>query len=223
MKGAAELDMLDVIRLIRKSNVSSQIVWRHAQIIDLLATMGSPERISDQISSLQTILDAAATDAVLDELTSYSFKMETLVEEFRSVMPTNMEQWPRKRSWKKIKAGKNSAAATAVRLAAVISCGLGFNSCEWSEHELIPVVVKFGSEKILALVPMFVLDRTRLKRTKFLLVESNPYMSKTAPRYVLVAETALSGGELGWVSCLFPPEIVSIKRRNWKNWILRQS
>jgi hypothetical protein len=225
VKGAAQLDMFDVIRLIRKSNFRSQVVWQHAKTIDLLATMDGPERISAQLCSIPAILHAAATETVLDELTSCSFKIETLVEEFRKIIEDpskDMENLPRKRSWNKIKAGTNYAAATAVRLAAVISCGLGFNSCEWSERELIPVVVKFGSEKILALVPMFVLERTRLKRTKFLLVEANPYMSKTAPRYVLVAETPSSGGELGWVPCLFPPEIVPIKRRNWKNWILRQ-
>jgi hypothetical protein len=87
---------------------------------------------------------------------------------------------------------------SAIRLAAVICCGLGISALAWSKENQTLVTVKFRGHTILALLS----NSIALPRNRFILVEAEQLW----PRKERFCLLACDPNELGSYSvCLFPP------------------
>lgn len=89
-----------------------------------------------------------------------------------------------------------------VRLAALISCGVGASAFEWSKRNLTPVLIRCRSQVYLGLAPVL------HDGYEFFLLEADRYRAtqKAIKRFSLLAWNSKVVPELYNV-CLFPPDI----------------
>lgn len=85
-------------------------------------------------------------------------------------------------------------------LGALISCGVGVSAFEWSRKELRPVFVKVGKRKILALVPISVLET---ERRDFKLIRVHSVHSGTGANFTLISRDPVPNPPM-YTVCLFP-------------------
>jgi hypothetical protein len=90
-----------------------------------------------------------------------------------------------------------------VRIAALISCGLGISALPWSIKNLAPLLVEFQDRQFLALAPLSAASTT--KECKFFLAEAGGFYGWNQRWELLCQGNALSDGEV--IGCLFPPDI----------------
>jgi hypothetical protein len=107
-------------------------------------------------------------------------------------------------------------ADVVLRLAALISCGLGVSAYEWSKPNLVPVFVTFEGRKFIGLAPDSALNRD--DDYVFYLVEAQRYwVVDGVKRFALVGGDAKTNQPI-LTLCLFPPDINIYGWKIWKNW-----
>jgi Heterokaryon incompatibility protein (HET) len=90
-----------------------------------------------------------------------------------------------------------------VRLAALITCGLGLSAFEWSKHVLMPAIVSVAGTRIIALIP------TSLSRSEGIYDSGYWLVGAIMPgeRWTLVALDHIDGGGASITPCLFPWDV----------------
>jgi hypothetical protein len=96
-----------------------------------------------------------------------------------------------------------------IRLAALVSCGLGISACAWSKQNQMPSLVKFGQRTFLALIPNSIVHADA--ELSFFLIKSSQFIYDDHRwiRWALIARTSEGRHHL----CLFPPDL---KLRWWE-------
>jgi hypothetical protein len=187
-----QCDVLTALQLIRDSIRKSRTLWPLAFSAELRAIDTEPFTYDETTPSNngQSIhgLNLEAQSAVKIIV---AICVNCMVHDLQEILPWGLEQLL-------INFASRSYINTLLRLAAMISCGIGISAFEWCCQHLTPVLVKVQDHSFLALLPMRVMQD--VGRWDFAFLRASQVFD--TKRYLLCAN---SWGES--VPGLFPPDV----------------
>ena len=184
----------DIRLLIAQSFHMSCIVWQNALGGDLREFTSSPYSSFMEGTRLQQRKGNSAMEASLgSELRKAVEALWTIIAECRG------------RDLGSHAVIQCAGLEAVIRLAALISCGVGASAFEWSKRYLTPVLIRCRGQVYLGLAPTPILEEGGYE---FFLLEADRYRAtqKTTKRFSLVAQNPkIRPGSYNM--CLFPPAI----------------
>lgn len=188
VQGALRLSTSEMLRHIHKAIRRSVVVWR-------VATEGELRALSQDMGKLEKHWEASNAGMNISAALSVLRKIATnrLSDEFQFRVVEELEM-------------EKIGAELVLRLAALISCGLGLSAFGWSIQNLAPILVNFRGKIFLALAPISIVVNQETHR--FALAESHrSSLDKTLSLFVLLAWNRSSEVDESFTLCLFPLDV----------------